>query len=635
MRRKLLFLLTIFLSLFQITQAEEMKAYFSSPNANTIIYQNGFDTDDDIADWTIASSSSNTWQLSNEYGYGVPDYSELNPLSKKSLFVHYSYDDNQNEHITSPYFDIAPNTMLNFQTAFHGVWILYANFVLYAQEEGADSKEVLFDAFAYAQDNGYDNMQWHNIMLDLNQWANKNVRFIFSYVGQEGDDVYIDDFKLLIKASDDDAQVSINLDEMVSFENLSSGPWTSCSWEFEGATPSTSVEENPVVTYSQVGSFDVSLTVSDGVTEHTFKRADFVKVQGTAPMAQINYPEEGYCSPYIGTFIPANVPVQFKDASKGKPNKWMWSFTGTDSEHSADQNPTVTFTSPGLHSVGLSVENDFGLDQTQLNHGIQVGSKNNIWNITPDENSDIDVIALGWYGYYGGTNFLGMEAFAEYFKKPLAPALVESVNLYFGLDQGAQDGVITIQMTTVGADGMPDQILAEKSFTVADIKNPETYEATVVTFDEPVAIDAPFFIVMRDCPAGDTDNIALYAYRRKAGELNSAFHQLTDEEDPSILTWYESTEDPLSLCMAPMLSYDITTDVDAVQGNKDAALAAVDAEHILINPAFQMGTIYVYDLQGKAVATFVNAKQILKATLGNGLFVIMHEPSKTSQKIAL
>ncbi len=56
--------------------------------------------------------------------------------------------------------------------------------------------------------------------------------------------------------------------EVVAFQNLSLGSNLSYSWTFSGGTPSTSIEENPLVTYGSSGIYDVTLTtfsISGGV----------------------------------------------------------------------------------------------------------------------------------------------------------------------------------------------------------------------------------------------------------------------------------------------------------------------------------------------------------------------------------
>ena len=45
----------------------------------------------------------------------------------------------------------------------------------------------------------------------------------------------------------------------------------SWNWEFEGGTPATSTEQNPVVTYNEVGTFDVRLTVTNADGESDMK----------------------------------------------------------------------------------------------------------------------------------------------------------------------------------------------------------------------------------------------------------------------------------------------------------------------------------------------------------------------------
>jgi len=73
------------------------------------------------------------------------------------------------------------------------------------------------------------------------------------------------------EASVIDAQIAANkfvvncLDETVEFYdhsvvNLATASW---NWDFPGATPSSSTDRNPVVTYDTPGTYDVSMTVTD------------------------------------------------------------------------------------------------------------------------------------------------------------------------------------------------------------------------------------------------------------------------------------------------------------------------------------------------------------------------------------
>ncbi len=64
----------------------------------------------------------------------------------------------------------------------------------------------------------------------------------------------------------------------VGFTDLSTPGITSWEWTFEGGTPETSNEQNPVVMYENAGSFDVSLTVSDGTNSASVENADMILV---------------------------------------------------------------------------------------------------------------------------------------------------------------------------------------------------------------------------------------------------------------------------------------------------------------------------------------------------------------------
>ncbi len=63
----------------------------------------------------------------------------------------------------------------------------------------------------------------------------------------------------------------------VNFTDMSTGA-TSWDWTFEGGTPATSTDQNPSVVYSNPGTFDVSLEVSDGIDTQTLTMTDYINV---------------------------------------------------------------------------------------------------------------------------------------------------------------------------------------------------------------------------------------------------------------------------------------------------------------------------------------------------------------------
>ncbi len=69
----------------------------------------------------------------------------------------------------------------------------------------------------------------------------------------------------------------------VNFTDESPATVTSWSWVFEGGEPATSTEQNPAVVYTNEGTYDVELTVSDGTNTNTLLLADYINVLMTPP----------------------------------------------------------------------------------------------------------------------------------------------------------------------------------------------------------------------------------------------------------------------------------------------------------------------------------------------------------------
>ncbi|MCG8891181.1 PKD domain-containing protein, partial [Tenacibaculum finnmarkense] len=70
------------------------------------------------------------------------------------------------------------------------------------------------------------------------------------------------------------------LEKNVQFYDTSTGVPTSWAWTFEGGTPATSTEKDPVVTYDTVGNYSVTLTATNEIgTGTTTTKTSFVSVK--------------------------------------------------------------------------------------------------------------------------------------------------------------------------------------------------------------------------------------------------------------------------------------------------------------------------------------------------------------------
>jgi len=209
----------------------------------------------------------------------------------------------------------------------------------------------------------------------------------------------------------------------VEFSNESSSNVTGWSWTFEGGSPSTSSEENPVVTFDESGTYDVSLVVTSpaGTNELIFEDYITVLVEPTAEIAQsvngnvLSAESLGanaassswsvdaqtftgavldYVFPANGTYVVelttsnqcgstttstevtidaypeistgdltrivcVGDPVEFAEMSDNV-DSWLWTFEGADQASSSDASPTVTYSTVGTYDVNLTITNQYG-----------------------------------------------------------------------------------------------------------------------------------------------------------------------------------------------------------------------------------------------------------------------------------
>ena len=138
--------------------------------------------------------------------------------------------------------------------------------------------------------------------------------------------------------------------ETVTFTNLTSGA-TSWSWTFEGGDPATSTDENPTVTFAEVGVYEVSLEVSNDLSSDTETKADYIQV---FPKLEATFEADK-------VEIAEGESVTFTDMTAGA-TAWTWTFEGGTPATSTDQNPTVTYTETGVYEVSLVASSDVSTD---------------------------------------------------------------------------------------------------------------------------------------------------------------------------------------------------------------------------------------------------------------------------------
>jgi PKD repeat protein len=127
------------------------------------------------------------------------------------------------------------------------------------------------------------------------------------------------------------------------FTDQSAGNPTAWSWTFQGGTPATSTQQDPLVNYNAPGTYDVVLEVTNifGTATQTFPAYITVQPPPTASF----------------TYVANQLAVTFTSVAQ---NATSYAWTFGDGGTSSEQNPTHTYANAGSYNVFLIVSNNCG-----------------------------------------------------------------------------------------------------------------------------------------------------------------------------------------------------------------------------------------------------------------------------------
>jgi gliding motility-associated-like protein len=198
-------------------------------------------------------------------------------------------------------------------------------------------------------------------------------------------------------------QTTICSGDCIDYTDLTVGTnlntWT---WSFPGANITNSFDQNPTgICYDIPGSYNVTLEVTDdfGTTTETF--VDYIIVNACiAPEAQIFAPDTicvGSC-------------VNMQDLSLNNPDAWNWSFSGSQTLTSTNQNPqNICFLAEGTFQINLEVSNIYGVNALSKNivviNGSSAGQDNSILNCELDDDFELTDLLINSFDLSGYWNF--------------------------------------------------------------------------------------------------------------------------------------------------------------------------------------------------------------------------------------
>ncbi|MCB2208182.1 MAG: PKD domain-containing protein [Bacteroidetes bacterium] len=237
----------------------------------------------------------------------------------------------------------------------------------------------------------------------------------------------------------------IPLNQSIDFTDKTLGAPSTWEWTFYGGEPETSTEQNPTgIVYSEDGTYDVRLIVSNDVGDDTLVMEDFITASGSLlPEVHFSADKLRFCT---------GETIAFTDATKFFPIAWEWEFSpsnvtfvnGTDQN---SQHPEVLFSESAEYSVTLTAWNTNGPSSLTIHNYINSGGftpyyietfedielSMSQWTIeNPDEDKTWEFFETG--GTSPGNTSVGIN-FSDYFELGARDRLISPPFNLSGLNQ--------------------------------------------------------------------------------------------------------------------------------------------------------------------------------------------------------
>lgn len=208
---------------------------------------------------------------------------------------------------------------------------------------------------------------WSEQVFDLAPYLGGVVFIKFTAINGYGNNLYLDNINIdLLQVPTVDFAFDNQTgcpDEPISITNQSQADFATYEWDFGlNADPGTSTDENPTVTFSQVGTETVTLTVTnDAGSSQVSKNIDIL------PMPTSDF-----------TFSIAGGTVTFTNTSTDATS-YSWDFG--DNGMSTQASPIYAYTAINTYEVTLTATNDCGSTTTTQTVDIMVGTSEEDLNI--------------------------------------------------------------------------------------------------------------------------------------------------------------------------------------------------------------------------------------------------------------
>lgn len=194
---------------------------------------------------------------------------------------------------------------------------------------------------------------WENNVIDLNIPAlsgQSNVLLAFVGINGYGNNLYVDNINVQIGTTSPSpiadfstSTTSVCAGQTVNFSNLTTQNPSSFSWSFPGGTPSSSSDVNPVITYNNPGTYNVTLTATNASGSDTETKTAYITVNANPSVNLV--PTPATCNGINNGSITANVN------GGAAPYNYEWSTVISNT-------PTISNLAPGPYTVTVVDDNN-------------------------------------------------------------------------------------------------------------------------------------------------------------------------------------------------------------------------------------------------------------------------------------
>ncbi len=288
-------------------------------------------------------------------------------------------------------------------------------------------------------------------------------------------------------------QVIVIAGNSVDFTDLSYDFPFEWHWTFQGAVPASSTIQHPQnVVYNVAGTWDVQLIVRNSQGYDTLLLEDYIRV---IPEVGNEIPQANFTTQ--NRLVKVNTPVVFQDLTTNNPMFWSWAFQGGDPAFSNEQLQPggIEYASTGFFDVTLNAGNVNGADVLTKSDYVVVYDSfvgtvcDTVGNLLAGE-IPYAMTINGMTGYYGGHNSDRITMYADYYDYHTFNQVYGVIVPVLQVGHLSNNSYIRF-ITWDGAHDQPTTILGEQKVYLRDLR--DNY-LQVILFDEPLAVDGPFYL---------------------------------------------------------------------------------------------------------------------------------------------